>query len=200
MCWFLHSRDGWFVKLLQTTLKNKLKRNPKFHLHPVKTLSSLNSSGFWFADTSNSLCLWNLFPCAFSCASWESFHALIPQSWRLSPELKGWTASALLQSFVTCFILHQPAHLKMLRQQVTVGLADFKRVRKLLHKPLRRQKWGAGGNTKHLEMETLPADLVGTRSWSVAMTISYRGLSDVPASYPSPVISFPNANICGPIG
>lgn len=34
----------------------------------------------------------------------------------------------------------------------------------------------------------------------MAMTISYRGLSDVPASYPRLVISFPNVNISGPIG
>lgn len=43
-------------------------------------------------------------------------------------------------------------------------------------------------------MGTPPADLAAAERGSVAMTISCRGASDIPASYPSPVISLLNAN------
>lgn len=85
-------------------------------------------------------------------------------------------------------------HLKWLGQPVTAGLADFKHVRKLPHEPFSWQKGGGGGDTGHLEMGTPPADLAAAERGSVAMTISCRGASDIPASYPSPVISFLNAN------
>lgn len=165
MCWFLHSHDGSFIRLLQCTLKKVSKTSPKFHLHAVKSLISVSPLGFWFIVTSGSLCLWSLSPCACSCTGWECYHPLIPQSW--TPRLDTFNSAAEI-CFVTHFILNQPVHLKWLRQRVTAGLADFKYVRKLSHS---WQKWGGGGDTEQLEMETPPADLAAAKSWSVAMTI-----------------------------
>lgn len=175
MCWLLHSHDGWFIRLLQHTLEKSIENNPQIPFAFSEGSDRSQFFGFWFIVTSDSLCLWSLCPCAWSCADWECYHPLIPKSW--TPKLDPFSSATEL-CFVAHFILNQPVHFKWLRQQVTASLSDFKGVR----------KWGGGGDTEHLEMETLPADLSAAKSWSMTMTIRCRGVSDIPTSYPSPVI------------
>lgn len=149
----ISSFPWWLVhKITWMSFDKILKIYAKFHSNPVKSLISLSPLGFLFIVTSDSLCLQSLSPCASSSAGLGCCHPLIPQSWTPSPDTFSF-ASELC--FLTHFILQQPVHLQGLRQQVT---SDFRHARKPTHELFSCQKWGDGGDTEHLEIETLSGD------------------------------------------